>query len=275
MPDMAIKYLQMERIGIMQNFCGKCGTELIDGVCPKCVQSQTTTVNKRDEKFKNFFMSPNEKLVAVLGNSYLENFFHSGTVGKGFAVASDKRVYFQGKKFYLGEDGEIEVSYNSRVVDLRDVTGTGFDSFADNGWLYLGVVISVISVIFSRLVFLDSKGMFFSLVIFIALALLSLFAAYSFYKYYKSRHSLIVIQYAGGEIGYELKWFGNQEIELFQKQLRLAKDKSIEREGASRFIENSNKTSSSVADELSKLADLLQKGIITQEEFEKVKEELI
>ena len=90
----------------MDKFCMKCGTELIDGVCPKCIQ-ETEPVNKSEEKFRNFFMSPNEKLVAILGNSYLENFFHSGNIKRGFAVASDKRVYFQGKKYYMGENGEI------------------------------------------------------------------------------------------------------------------------------------------------------------------------
>lgn len=244
----------------MDKYCEKCGTELIDGVCPKCVQGDVKPINRSEEKFRNFFMSPNEKLVAVLGNSYLEKFFHSGKIENGFAVASDKRVYFQGKKYYLGEDGEIEENYNSRVVDLRDVTGTGFDSFVDNGWLYLGIGNSVLCIL---------------LLLAIIGIPLGFFAVYCFYRYYKSKHSFIIIQYAGGEIGYELKWFGNQEIELFQKQLRLAKDKNIEKENNPRFNEVPNKTQTSIADELSKLADLLQKEIITQEEFEKMKKDLI
>lgn len=62
---------------------------------------------------------------------------------------------------------------------------------------------------------------------------------------------------------------------MFQKQLRLAKDKNIEKENNPRFNEVPNKTQTSIADELSKLADLLQKEIITQEEFEKMKKDLI
>ncbi len=243
----------------MEKFCEKCGTALIDGVCPKCIQ-ETEPVKKSEEKFRNFFMSPNEKLVAILGNSYLENFFHSGNIKRGFAVASDKRVYFQGKKYYVGENGEIEENYNSRVVDLRDVTGTGFDSFVDNGWLFLGIGNIVIGILL--------------LAIIIGIPLL-LYAAYCIYRYYKSKHSFIIIQYAGGEIGYELKWFGNQEIELFQKQLRLAKDKCIEKEKSLGGNDCSNIAKTSVADELSKLADLLSKDIITQEEFEKMKRGLI
>jgi len=243
----------------MERVCEKCGMELIDGVCPKCIQD-AKTINKSKNKFSQFFMSPNEELVAVLGNSYLENFLHSGNVKKGFAVASDKRVYFQGKKYYVGEKGEIEENANSRVVDLRDVTGTGFDSFVDNGWLVLGIGNIVLGILLIGI----GIGI-----------LLLLFAAYCMYKYYKSKHSFIVIQYAGGEIGYELKWFGNQEIELFQKQLRLAKDKSIEKEKSLGSNEGSNIVKISIADELSKLADLLNKGVITQAEFEKMKRDLI
>lgn len=244
----------------MDKFCMKCGTELIDGVCPKCVQGEAKPINRSEEKFRNLFMSPNEKLVAILGNSYLENFFHSGNIKRGFAVASDKRVYFQGKKYYVGENGEIEKNYNSRVVDLRDVTGTGFDSFVDNGWLFWGIGNIVLGILLLWKI--------------IGIPLF-LFAIYCIYRYYKSKHSFIVIQYAGGEIGYELKWFGNQEIELFQKQLRLAKDKSIEKEKSLWGNDGSNTAKTSVADELSKLADLLSKGVITQEEFEKMKRGLI
>lgn len=244
----------------MDKFCENCGVELIDGVCPKCAQGEVKPINRSEEKFRNFFMSPNEKLVAVLGNSYLENFFHSGNVKRGFAVASDKRVYFQGKKYYLGENGEIEENYNSRVVDLRDVTGTGFDSFVDSGWLYLGIGNVVLCILLLAVIIGIPLG---------------IYAVYCFYRYYKSKHSFIIIQYAGGEIGYELKWFGNQEIELFQKQLRLAKDKNIEKENNLGINEVPNKVQTSIADELSKLADLLSKGIITQEEFEKMKKDLI
>ncbi len=261
----------------MNKFCVKCGAELIDGVCPKCVQGEAKSINRQDEKFDNFFMSPNEKMIAVLGNSYLENFLHNGIVKKGFSVVSDKRVYFQGKKYYLGENGEVEESYNSRVVDLRDVTGTGFDSFVDNGWLFLGVAHGIIACLFliGAIANFLKLEMLPAMVTFIIFMVLAALVAYFVYRYFKSKLALIVIQYAGGEIGYELKWFGNQEIELFQKQLRLAKDKIVEKENASRFNEISNKTTSSVADELSKLADLMQKGLITQEEFEKMKRELI
>lgn len=95
---------------------------------------------------------------------------------------------------------------------------------------------------------------------------------------------MITIQYAGGEIGFGKKWFTQQEIDLFEKQIRVAKDKAVEasdnavanklQEAVSNMTQSVT-ASNSKADELSKLADLLQKGAITQEEFEKMKKDLI
>lgn len=139
----------------MEKFCEKCGTELIDGVCPKCVQAEGKATNRQEEKFKKFFMSPNEKLVTVLGNSYIENFFHNGSLKNGFAVVSDKRAYFQGNNYYISHDakGRTKIVKNkqSRTVDLKDVTGTGTDSYANKAWLILGCVGLVLAVAFIML----------------------------------------------------------------------------------------------------------------------------
>lgn len=124
--------------------CEKCGTELIDGVCPKCVQNEENIESRYEGKLKTIFSSPNEKLVTVLGNSYIENFLQNGSVKNGFVVVSDKRVYFQGNNYYISydEDGEQSIIQNkqSRMVDLKDVTGTGTDSYANVKWKISGFV---------------------------------------------------------------------------------------------------------------------------------------
>lgn len=238
-------------------FCGKCGTELIDGICPKCMENENPTAAKSEEKFKDFFMSPKEKMVAVLGNSYFANFLQNHSMEKGFVVVSNKRVYFEGEKYYLDADNNIEKAYNSRIVDLKDVIGTGFDSFEDRSSLHFAIAQCILAV-----------------VLFPLFLIFLLIAIYEFYCYFKSKHTFIVIQYAGGEIGYEVKWFNNQEIDLFQKDLRLAKDKVLEKEDTP-AVELPTAKQNSVADELAKLADLLSKEVITAEEFQKMKKDLI
>lgn len=116
------------------------------------------------------------------------------------------------------------------------------------------------------------------------LLLLVIFPIFCFFMYQNSKVSMITIQYAGGEIGFDKNWFTQQEIDLFQKQIRLAKDKAIEAsdnavanklQEAVANMTQSAPSSNSKADELSKLVDLLQKGAITQEEFDKMKKDLI
>lgn len=255
----------------MVKFCEKCGTELIDGKCPKCEYQ----VNKTASRFQNFFVSPKEKEVAVLGNNYVQSFLANGVIRNGFAVVSDKRIYFQGRKYGIGEDGEIEEINNSRVVDLRDVIGTGFDSFEDYSWLIAGILRFLLGV-FLLFLAVTVGGNALIVLLSAIIGLVCFFhAIYNIYRYFKSKLSLIVIQYAGGEIAYNVNWFTNGEIQMFQKQLRLAKDKILEREDNPPIQEVQMNVKNGVADELAKLADLLTKGVITQEEFEKMKKNLL
>ena len=261
----------------MSNFCMKCGTKLIEGECPNCIQSEEKKTDKYEEKYKQFFMSPKEKLVAVLGNSYLEKFFYNGTIRKGFSVVSDKRVYFQGTNYYISynANGRKNIIKNkqSRTVDLKDITGTGTDSYLNKIWLIMGCI-------FLLFAFLGLTSTNPTVPIIIGVSVFAI----NLLQYFRSSVTLVTIQYAGGVIGFDVNWFSEQEIEMFQKQLRLAKDKAIEASDnaiANKFQEAVNgigqpvTSLSSKADEITKLVDLLQKGIITQDEFEKMKKDLI
>lgn len=109
---------------------------------------------------------------------------------------------------------------------------------------------------------------------------------YSFYQYQKSKYTLFFIQHAGGAIGLDKDWYTDDEIEQFQQLLYLAKDKVLEKNNkavttsleatVSSMVDKSSSVDQiSVADEILKLNDLMLKGIISQEEFEKAKRELI
>lgn len=276
----------------MEKYCEKCGAELIDGVCPRCTQEQSAS-NKQDEKFKRFFMNPKEKLVTTLGNTYIQNFLNDGSLEKGFSVVSDKRVYFQGTTYEMvtknnGRKKAIKTR-KSRTVDLKDVTGTGYDSHSN----FLAKIISVILFIVGIIIWIstisawtDSNshgGLFEALACFLFLLAPGLIAAA---VYLHSKINLIAIQFAGGEIAFDIRWFSEEEIADFQKQLRLAKDKAIEEadnavadklQAAVSSVSAGQQTSqvTSVADEIAKYGDLLEKGLITQEEFDKKKQELL
>lgn len=208
--------------------CPACGTQLINGVCPRCTNAQMMAAqNRNDAKFTRLFMSPNEKLVATLGNNYIQNYLHNGSVRNGFAVVSDKRAYFYGTSYTISYNGRGNPNANkmsrSQVVDLKDVTGSGFIRMVNIGYAVLAWALVIISIFLIMLLYDIEEG----LAVIGGLAALSAIL-FLIYKYYDNKLSLISIQYAGGEIAFDIRWFSGQEINNFHQQLRLAKDKAVE-----------------------------------------------
>lgn len=208
--------------------CPACGTQLINGVCPRCTNAQMMAAqNRNDARFTRLFMSPNEKLVATLGNNYIQNYLHNGSVRNGFAVVSDKRAYFYGTSYTISYNGRGNPNANkmsrSQVVDLKDVTGSGFIRMVNIGYAILAWALVIISIFGIMLLYDIEEG----LAVIGGLAALSALL-FLIYQYYDNKLSLISIQYAGGEIAFDIRWFSGQEINNFHQQLRLAKDKAVE-----------------------------------------------
>lgn len=208
--------------------CPACGMQLINGVCPRCTNAQMMAAqNRNDAKFTRLFMSPNEKLVATLGNNYIQNYLHNGSVRNGFAVVSDKRAYFYGTSYTISYNGRGNPNANkmsrSQVVDLKDVTGSGFIRMVNIGYAILAWALVIISIFLIMLLYDIEEG----LAVIGGLAALSAIL-FLIYQYYDNKLSLISIQYAGGEIAFDIRWFSGQEINNFHQQLRLAKDKAVE-----------------------------------------------
>ena len=285
--------------------CQNCGTPLINGICPNCTNYQNQIIqNKNDTRFKRFFMNPKEKLVTTLGNTYIQNYLHSGMIRNGFAIVSDKRVYFQGKSYNIvykgnGKPKAIK-STRSQIIDLKDVTGTGFKRTSNIGWLISAFIVPIIMFFLLTTIGLltfrdytynystygkETNGNDYSTLVLVLLLPLIFFIV-AIAKYLISRLTLISIQFAGGEIAFDITWFSQKEIADFQRQLRLAKDKAIEEADnavANKFTNAMNnlaynqgqQVQSSTADELIKYGELLKNGIITQEEFDNFKRGLM
>lgn len=129
--------------------------------------------------------------------------------------------------------------------------------------------------------------MIFRFIITVFPVLLIIYCVYCLYRYFQSKKTYLIIQYAGGAIGFEKNWYSNDEIEQFQQLLMLAKDKvvaensnknvsaTLETALSSLMDKSSTANNVSIADEISKLNDLLTKGVISQDEFEKAKKELL
>lgn len=88
-------------------------------------------------------MNPKEQFVCARGNGYIQNYLAGGFVGKGFAVVSDNRVYFNGKTYdVVGK--KLRATNESRTVDLKDVTGTGVRAIKYPLLLILGIIVPIL-----------------------------------------------------------------------------------------------------------------------------------
>ena len=215
-----------------------------------------------ENQFTAMFASPDERLVSVLGNNIAHTFFATGTIGKGFAVLSDRRVYFKGK--CLQRTGKrFSAIHEERVVDVSNVTGTGF-VHTKPVWL---LVISIVLFVLAAVYFVVSVAN----LAFIGLLAVLLFGGLGglFLWLYNSRkRTIFEIAFAGGGIGLDASWIDAQEAEFFQKNIRLVGD-NLKRQ------ERQYARGGNAAGELAQLAQLLEKGMITQAEFEEQKRRLL
>ncbi len=244
--------------------CRGCGTAFEGHFCPKCGMKEG---GKLFERLRPYIYSDSENIVSVLGNSVADSFVATGELSNGFAILTDKRVYFkgdclvgQGKKYYWQTE--------EKSVNILDVTGTGFVHIRAT-W---AAVLCVLSFLISIFAFCSAMtGNTTDPSIYVAFGFLVL--GLIFYVVYKAKtYTIFVISYAGGGIGFNLLWIDEAESYGFQRQLNLMKDKvRADEKGPSVTV----KGDLSVAKEIKEYKDLLDAGLITQEEFEQKRKQLL
>lgn len=208
----------------------------------------------------DIFASPDEQLTAVLGTHAAQSFFTTGVLGNGFIVLSDRRVYFRGrclqrvgKRFsYIRED---------RTVDVENVTGTGFVHFDPIWRKVLGIIFSVLTV--ATLIL----GAFWDEFLFAAPATLVI-AVVFFVRYAMTKKTVFEVAFAGGGFGLDMRWMSPEESANFQKAIKMVGDE-VKRQ------ERMYGHGTSAATELTRLAELVEKGLITRQEFEAQKARLL
>lgn len=228
----------------------------------------------KDFDCQSIFLNSKERFVCSLGNNYLQNFLAGGGLQKGFAVLSDKRVYFKGDCF-VRSGKRFSKSTEERVVDVKDITGSGFIS-TNPIWALIVSIYFIVNTFIALLISIPSISLFANSedlgIMFLPVLFGVVISGIFYYIYISKKHNFFQIQYAGGVIAFETKWYGVNEAQKFQKALRLAKDSY---EQAKEESNNQTNIVSSSADELKKYSELFNSGAITQDEFNKIKQKYL
>lgn len=194
-------------------FCEKCGNELPEGAkfCDKCgavqggaqedikeqptVAAVTNDTSNSNQTTKYDLVDSEEQIIKTLGNGYGVNLLY-GNAGSCHAILTDRRLYLEGA-LYSGSGNNLMKSTERRIVDLEDITGTGF----------VYQKLSILTVILGIITLPILVG-----IVFLAKAFLS-------------RKTMFVVEYAGGCIQFDANIVGLDDVSDFHKQIRRVKDK--------------------------------------------------
>lgn len=220
------------------------------------------------------FVDKDEQGIAGVGRGYAANMLQTGELENNSIVVTNKRIYFNGEMLCV--DGlKSRKIRESKVVDLKDVTGTSISVRSDVkfilGWILavLGIGIIGLMVLVNEdpgIALLDtgSNGVEGNIFI-ISLYLASIIGVIMLLK---AGRSSLTVEYAGGNIRFSLNGIGGLDIEEFAKAVRWAKA-NLKDEPKAEVHTND------IAGEIERYGSLLEKGLITKEEFEDLKRKLL
>ena len=172
-------------------------------------------------KVEDVFVDSSEKMIAVLGGGYLQNFIRGNGLRKGFGILSNKRFYFKGE-CYNKINSHYTKSNEERTVDLQDITSSGFTYNRDVLLKILAILASILDVFCLVGGFADDAFAYLFLIDLVAVVILWLF-------YFLTKTCIYDISFAGGSIAIKASRYGIKETKKFDKMLRKAKDKTIGR----------------------------------------------
>lgn len=222
-----------------------------------------------------FFVSKDENVVAELGSSYIQNYLSSGSLSAGFVAVSQRRAYFNGTSYYKDYQGKWKSQLQEKVVDLKDITGTGCSIYKHAGMLVVAIVLFVMGFFTFIGIGLESFSMAFGIVTTVftvpGIVLIALYCC--------TKMTLFTIEFAGGSISFNISWYGKSAVDIFQKELRKAmadvKDRGMEQVQTVSPVPTASVSASGKAETLREYAKLREEGLISEEEFQQMKSDLI
>ena len=204
-------------------FCGKCGATINSEKVEAPIQPQMNQVAAENP----VFVESDEKTVSSIGNGVLKNLVTGGGLSSLNATLTDKRIYVSGKCL---EHSGIGWRYSkvSRIIEVDEVSGTGF-VYITKPFLMFMTILMFLGGIISTLVCLsvqqnadpmyvqNTYGNYIIPVAFFIVAIIF------FIAHFLTKKNIFQIEYAGGKIGFDVKWIRADVATDFQKQIHLVK----------------------------------------------------
>lgn len=249
--------------------------------------------NADGQKEYPFFVDSAETAQAELGSGFIQSYLGGGIISKGFVVVTQRRAYFKGKSYFKDFKGHLKKQMQEKTVDLKDITGTGYTSMR-HLWMMITGILAFFWPVLLCIIFSQGRGGIapvleyiafqythnFIFMVLFGLLPLGVFLALYFLK----RRTLFTIEFAGGNISFDTSWYGKEEVDNFQKNLRkaMATIKDTETPAQSTVAVHAytapptaTGAAKEKAEALREYAKLKEDGVITDEEFQKMKAELV
>lgn len=169
-------------------------------------------------KEKGMLVSPDETIMATIGSNYMQNIIGGQKMKHGYALLTDRRLYYCGKQF-SGVGKRTVSSSENCIVSVEDISLTRFIHQRLPGFLLLGFAAFLLGLILFSGQTAFASGLFFTIE-----ATIFTVAIIFMIKYFISRTTLFEISYPGGKFVFDVKWYPLTDMQDFQRQLHLVKD---------------------------------------------------
>ncbi|MCL2498875.1 MAG: hypothetical protein FWE90_00895 [Defluviitaleaceae bacterium] len=169
--------------------------------------------------YGGFFCSSDERQIASIGTGYLANYVSGGGGKSAGATLTNRRVYFSGNVFARNANGRFVSVSRRQIVNTRDITGTGYDFYKPLYLIFWAVLSVIASVIGFSVGYTNDDGFMF--LGFLGIIFFTVFII----RYFIKRKTLFSIEYAGGNIAFDVQWIQKHEQDDFVRNIHLAKDK--------------------------------------------------
>jgi len=184
------------------------------------------------KKFSGMFVDQSETAVAVLGNNYMQNILLGQTVKQGYAVLTQKRLYYKGT--YFSGEGKLKTRTDGEcVVPIEDVSMTNFvkaqGPMLQKLTAYFMIVCGIILLLVIAFDMLDRNMKLSEAPIPLIIMCVGIIAAgvVCFFQALQQGQTDFTISFPGGQLRFNVKWYPMADMQDFQRQIHLMREQYV------------------------------------------------